>query len=64
MTKIKTQPRVRGVRRKQMSTAVNRKIERWIEGEMRRYKCARSFVIAVACAHAGNIDLDEGEEYA
>lgn len=61
--KLRTQPRVPGRRRRQLSTAVSSKIERWIEGERRHFNVGRSFVIAVACAQAAGIKLEDDEDY-
>lgn len=60
------QPRIPGMRRKQMSAAMNDRIEAAIRREQNRYKgyvISRSFVIAVAIAHALNVKLSDEEEY-
>jgi hypothetical protein len=46
-----------------MATAVNARIERAIEREMARYGVSRSFVLAVAAAHALNVELKDDEVY-
>lgn len=46
-----------------MSTAVVESIERAISREMSRYGVSRSFVIAVAVAHALDVKLSKDEEY-
>lgn len=54
----KRQKRISGQRRKPMSTAVEARIERWIQRQMAVFNVARSFVIAVAIADAAGIDID------
>lgn len=60
---MKAQPRTPGVRRQPVSSAVSHRIEAAIAREMARYDVSRSFVIAVACAHALGVKLDDDEEY-
>jgi hypothetical protein len=59
----KTQPRVPGLRRRQVSTALNAKIERAVEREMAHFRASRSYVIAVAVAHTLGVELDDEEDY-
>lgn len=55
----RSQPRVRGKVRTACHTAVEDRIERWIAREQARYNVSRSFVIAVACAYAAGLDLED-----
>lgn len=59
----RSQPRIVGVRRQPVSSAFAARIERAVEREMSRYGASRSFVIAVAVAHALGVELDKDEEY-
>lgn len=52
---MKIQPRIKGMTRTPMGTAVIDQIERAIQKEMARYGVSRSFVIANALAFTFNI---------
>jgi hypothetical protein len=56
------QPRLVGVRRTPMGTAVISPLEDAIASEMRRYGVSRSFVIATCVAYA--LGVDEQADYA
>jgi hypothetical protein len=55
----RSQPRIPGVRRSPVSTAVTKEIERHLQQEMRRYGVSRSFVIANALAFVFDIEVVE-----
>lgn len=58
-----SQPRILGMHRQPMATAVEHQIEEWIRAQQREFGVSRSFVIAVACADAAGIKLGDKADY-
>lgn len=57
---MRTQPR--GFERKQVSARLKREISREVEKQATRFKCSKSFVIAVALAETFGIKLSDLEK--